>query len=128
VIYDSTFLIALERKKTRAAAVDFLARHLDEPARIPVIVLGEIAVGYRSLEELRHNLDPAYSVEPLTEEIAWLASRVQEALAREGQLIGENDTWIAAFALYFHEPLISRDTDYARVVAAGFPLDWRPTW
>jgi len=128
VIYDSTFLIALERKRTRAAAVNFLARHLDEPARVPVIVLGELAVGYSSLEELRHNLDPAYIVEPLTEEIAWLASRVQETLARQGRPIGENDTWIAGFALYFHEPLISRDTDYASVVAAGFPLDWRHTW
>jgi len=128
VIYDSTFLIALERKRTRAAALNFLARHLDEPARVPVIVLGELAVGYNSLEELRHTLDPAYIVEPLTEEIAWLASRVQETLARQGRLIGENDTWIAGFALHFHEPLVSRDTDYAKVVAAGFPLDWRHAW
>lgn len=122
MIYDSTFLIALERKKTRATALGFFARHQDEPARLPVIVLGELAAGYDTLDELRANLDPAYDIEPLTEEIAWHASRVQVILAHRGQLMGENDTWIAGFALYFDEPLVSRDTDYAKVVAAGLPL------
>lgn len=122
MIYDSTFFIALERRKTRAAALDFLARHEDEPARLPVVVWGEIAVGYDSLDELRSNLDPAYTIESLTEEIAWHASRVQVILAQRGQLVGENDTWIAGYALYFDEPLVSRDTDYQKIVSAGLPL------
>jgi predicted nucleic acid-binding protein len=47
---------------------------------------------------------------------------VQRAVAKAGTPIGENDTWIAAFALSFREPLVSRDTDFDRVVAAGLPL------
>jgi predicted nucleic acid-binding protein len=122
VIYDSTFFIALERRKTRAAALEFFAQHQDEPARLPVIAWGEIAAGYATLDALRRNLEPAYTIEPLTEEVAWHASRVQVILAERGQLMGENNTWMAGFALYFDEPLVSRDTDYQKVIAAGLPL------
>ena len=124
MIYDSTFFIALERRRTREEALGFLSCHADEPARLPAIVLGELAVAFDSREELLEAIDPAYAIEPLTEEIAWHASRVQSVLARRGQLMGENDTWIAGFALYFDEPLVSRDTDYGKVVAAGLPLRW----
>ena len=122
MIYDSTFFIALERRKDRAAAVQFAAAHQDEPARLPVIVLGELAVGFDSIDALRAEIAPAYDVEELTEQIAWQASRIQLALSRRGTLIGENDTWIAAFALFYGEPLVSRDTDFQKVVAAGLPL------
>jgi len=122
VIYDSTFLIAWERKRTRAAAQSFLARHQDRPARLPIVVFGELAAGYETLAELRANIEPAYTVESLTEEIAWQASRIQRAVEAAGTPIGENDTWIAAFALAFGEPLVSRDADFAKVVSAGLPL------
>ena len=122
MIYDTTFFVALERPKTRAAALAFAMQHEDEPARMPVIVLGELAVGYDSWAELQSALDPAYTIEPLSEAIAWQASRVQLALEKRGQPIGENDTWIAAFALYFDESLVSRDTDYEKIVSAGLPL------
>lgn len=122
MIFDSTFFIALERRKTRAVALDFLRRHQDEPARLPVIVLGELAVGYDTPVEMLAALAPAYDIEPLTVDIAWHASRIQLELMRRGTGIGENDTWIAAFALAFDEPLVSRDTDFEKVVAAGFPL------
>ena len=122
MIYDTTFFVALERPKTRAAALAFALQHEDEPARMPVTVWGELAVGYESWADLQSGLDPAYTIEPLTEEIAWHASRVQGVLAQRGQLIGENDTWIAGFALYFDEPLVSRDTDYQKIIAAGLPL------
>ena len=122
MIYDTTFLIALERRKTRAAALAFLARHQDEPARVPVVVLGELAAGYSTLAELLASLDPAYTIEPLIEEVAWLASRVQLGVEERGQSIGENDTWIAGFAMHFDEPLVSLDTDFQKVIAAGLPL------
>lgn len=122
MIYDTTFFVALERPKTRAAALAFASQHEDEPARMPVVVLGELAVGYDSWADLLAELDPAYTIERLTEEIAWHASRVQVILARRGQLVGENDTWIAGFALHFDEPLVSRDTDYKKIIAAGVPL------
>lgn len=122
MIYDSTFFIALERKRTRAAAQAVLAQYQDQPARLPVVVFGELAADYDSLAELRANVEAAYSVELLTEEIAWHASRVQRAVWAKGTPIGENDTWIAAFALAFDEALVSRDTEFDHVVAAGLPL------
>lgn len=122
MIYDTTFLVALERRRTRPAALAFLARHQDEPARLPIVVLGELAAGYSTLVELRASLDPAYTIEPLVEEVAWEASRVQLAVEQRGSLIGENDTWIAGFALHFDEPLVTRDMDFQKVIAAGLPL------
>ncbi len=122
MIYDSTFLIALERRRSRAAAQAILVQYQDQPARVPVIFFGELAAGYDTLAELRANVEPAYTVELLTEEIAWHASRVQRAVWATGTPIGENDTWIAAFALSFDEPLVSRDTDFDHVVTAGLPL------
>lgn len=122
MIYDSTFLVALERRKTRTAALAFFAQHQDEPARVPVVVFGEMAAGYNTRADLQASLDPAYTIEPLIEEVAWQASRVQLAVEQRGQSIGENDTWIAGFALHFDEPLVSRDTDFQKVIAAGLPL------
>ena len=87
-----------------------------------MVVFGELAAGYSTLEELRANVEPAYTIEPLTEAIAWHASRVQRAVSAHGLPIGENDTWIAAFALAFAEPLVSRDRDFDHVVTAGLPL------
>ncbi|MBI5767415.1 MAG: type II toxin-antitoxin system VapC family toxin [Verrucomicrobia bacterium] len=122
MIYDSTFVIALERRRSRAAAERLLERYQDQPARLPIIAFGELAAGYATLNELRANLEPAFTIEPLTEAIAWQASRVQLACAAAGTPIGENDTWIAAFALAFNEPLVSRDKDFDRVVTTGFSL------
>ena len=122
MIYDSTFFIALERKRTRAAAQAVLIQYQDQPARLPVVVFGELAAGYDSRVELRANVEAAYTVELLTEEIAWHASRVQRAVWASRTPNGENDTWIAAFALAFDEPLATRDTEFDHVVAAGPPL------
>jgi hypothetical protein len=59
VIYDSTFFIALEHKRTRAAAHAVLTHYQDQPARLPAVVFGELAAGYDSLVELRANVEAA---------------------------------------------------------------------
>ncbi len=56
MIFDSTFVIAPERRRTRATALDFLARHQDLPARLPVVVFGELAAGYETPGKLRANI------------------------------------------------------------------------
>ena len=37
------------------------------------------------------------------------AAEIDRALKRRGRRLGENDNWIAGFARYYREPLISRD-------------------
>ncbi len=88
----------------------------------PVIVFNQLAAGYDSLIEPRANVEVAYTVERLTEKIASRASRVQRAVWASRTPNGENDTWIAVFALAFDEPLATRDTEFDHVVAAGPPL------
>ena len=43
------------------------------------------------------------------------AADVDRQLMDRGERLGENDNWIAGFARYYREPLISRDTDFDRV-------------
>ncbi|HEV8543189.1 MAG TPA: PIN domain-containing protein [Verrucomicrobiae bacterium] len=43
------------------------------------------------------------------------AADIDRELVSKGQRLGENDNWIAAFALYYGEPVISRDLAFDRV-------------
>ena len=42
------------------------------------------------------------------------AAEIDRALIAEGQRLGENDNWIAGFAAYYREPLISHDAAFDR--------------
>jgi predicted nucleic acid-binding protein len=54
--------------------------------------------------------------------LGYRAGRLERALSAKGQRLGENDNWIAATALYYGEPIVTNDNDFARVVRAGLPL------
>ena|ERR1017187_7352841 len=41
--------------------------------------------------------------------IAWRASRIARLLKQEGRTIGDHDIWIAATALEYDEPLVTRN-------------------
>jgi len=43
------------------------------------------------------------------------AADIDRELLREGRRLGENDNWIAGFARYYREPLISRDMAFGSV-------------
>ena len=43
------------------------------------------------------------------------AADVDRELIRLGKRLGENDNWIAGFARYYREPLISRDRGFDAV-------------
>jgi predicted nucleic acid-binding protein len=43
------------------------------------------------------------------------AADIDRELVSKSQRLGENDNWIAAFALYYGEPVIGRDLAFDRV-------------
>jgi predicted nucleic acid-binding protein len=52
---------------------------------------------------------------PLSQQVAWEASRIARELSAHGGRLGENDNWIAAAARVWGLRLVTRDTAFARV-------------
>ena len=72
---------------------------------VSVIVASELAYGVtksRLADKNRATLDlflSSLSVQPMTDSVMWHYAELRCHLEREGQIIGENDQWIAAHAL-----------------------------
>lgn len=124
MLLDSSYLIDLEEEiagRTFGPAIAFAHAHRRSAPRISIISLGELAAGAADEAGTRRFL-ARYRVITLKAEIGYLAGRLERALAAKGQRLGENDNWIAATALYYGEPIVTNDNDFARVVRAGLPL------
>jgi predicted nucleic acid-binding protein len=87
-------------------------------AAIPVIVLGEFRYGiaqsrHRSIYEawLASQL-PHFEVLAITEDTAVAYAALRMALKRSGRPIPANDAWIAALALQYRLPVLSRDEHF----------------
>jgi len=48
-------------------------------------------------------------------EIAYEAAAIERELLGTGGRLGENDNWIAGFARYYGEPVVSNDVAFDRV-------------
>jgi predicted nucleic acid-binding protein len=124
MLLDSSYLIDLEEEIAGGGfgpAIAFAHTLRRSAPRISVVTLGELAAGAANEQAMRRFLS-RYRVISLKPEIAWLAGRLERALATTGRRLGENDNWIAATALYYGEPIVTNDNDFARVVQAGLPL------
>lgn len=124
MLLDSSYLIDLEQEiaeRRVGPAIAFAHAHRRSAPRISIITLGELAAGASDESGTRRFLS-RYRVITLKPEIGYLAGRLDRALAAKGQRLGENDNWIAATALYYGEPIVTNDNDFARVVRAGLPL------
>src|SRR5258708_3583172 len=124
MLLDSSYLIDLEEEiaeRKFGPAIAFANAHRSSAPRISIITLGELAAGALDEGNTRRFL-ARYRVIPLKPEIAYLAGRLERALSLKGQRLGENDNWIAATALYYGEPIVTRDGDFDRVMRAGLPL------
>jgi predicted nucleic acid-binding protein len=111
MLYDTTFLIHLcgqRGRKNQSVARTFLAARLDSPTYISRVAWAEFAEGCETEAEVEAFLSP-FSVIEVEETIAWAASRLNRDLDRRGLPIGDNDVWIAATALAYHLPLVSRN-------------------
>jgi len=117
MIADTNFLSSLVREMhtgQRGPARLFLAEHRRENIRCTIISAGELAVLFPSNAHCWTWLR-RWRVLPLHPGIVDAAADVDRQLIRQGARLGENDNWIAGFARYYREPLVSRDGDFDRV-------------
>ena len=116
MIADTTFLIHIIRER-RAGLVGparaFLARNRKGIVRTNIISLSEVAVSFPS-SDAAWEYFKQWSVYRLHDGIANASADIDRLLRDEGQRLGENDNWIAGFAAYYRQPIISRDRDFDR--------------
>ena len=116
MIADTTFLSDLmdERdRQQRGPASAFFHSHRREIIRTTIISVAEIVVLFDSAQAAWEWLGK-WSIYRLHDGIANAASDIDRALRDEGQRLGENDNWIAGFAAYYRERVISRDRAFDR--------------
>ncbi len=114
---DTNFLIELSRElqeRRVGPARRFLGRHREAPVAVSTIALGELAAGMVDDEEARRFVS-RFRVVSLKPEIALAAAAIDRELMAEGFRLGENDNWLAGFALYYGTPLVTNDRDFERV-------------
>lgn len=117
---DTCLIIDYERERKRATpgkAYAHFQKYPDSIHRIPFIVLGELSSGIltgnrNSWEKLFYQ----YPVIKWDKEISWQYGRIFRNLRSEGQLIGANDLWIAATALVYAIPVVTRNIhEFSRI-------------
>ena len=111
MIADTTFvsdLLKEQRLRRRGAATDFFIRRRSQKIRTTIITAGELLVMFDRAADAWTWLQP-WTLYRLHPGIVEQAAEIDRALQRSGRRLGENDNWIAGFARYYREPLISRD-------------------
>jgi predicted nucleic acid-binding protein len=111
MIADTTFvsdLIHERRRSVPGPAATLLYRSRAANIRLTIITAGEISVVFADAKAARAWLDD-WQVYPLHLGIMDAAADIDREMIKRGRRLGENDNWIAGFARYYREPLISRD-------------------
>ena len=119
MLFDSEFLIhasGQRGRKQKTLTEHFLRAHLDAPLYTSRICWAEYAEGCDAPAVVQEGLH-LFAVIEIDENIAWTASRLGRELRPTGRHIGDNDLWIAATALAFSLPLVSRNTRHFDRVA-----------
>ena len=120
LILETTFLVDLERELARSSwgpAQEFLKVHGSHRLFITYTIAGELAAGVSLAQRERwEGFIAPFRVLACTEEVSWEYGRVYRYLQDNGLLIGSNDLWIAATAIAYAIPLVTRNTrHYQRV-------------
>ncbi|OYW02410.1 MAG: hypothetical protein B7X11_03675 [Acidobacteria bacterium 37-65-4] len=120
LVIETIFLIDLEREHQRGSpgpALQFLEANTDARLYLSFVVAGELAAGISMRDRARWDefLAPFYLL-PTTPEVSWHYGRAHRHLQENSTLIGANDLWIAATALAYHMPVVTRNVEHFRRV------------
>lgn len=121
VAFDTTFLIDLQKERTRGEsdgpAHRFLAADPEVELHLSATALGEFAEGFESADApLLRTIRELHVLLPIDEETALEYGKVTRALREAGRLIGTNDLWIAAASVRHQLPLVTANpTEFRRV-------------
>jgi predicted nucleic acid-binding protein len=117
MIADSTFVSDLLKERRRGQlgpANAFFAAHRKQTIRTSIITAGEVLLMFEDSPAGWRWLEP-WMIYRLHPGIVAAAADVDRELIRRGRRLGENDNWIAGFARYYREPLVSRDRGFDAV-------------
>jgi predicted nucleic acid-binding protein len=117
MIADSTFasdFLHEQRLGVTGPARIFFAQNRAKHIRLTIITAGEISVAFAATAAARQWLD-RWQILFLHMGIVDKAAEIDRELIARGRRLGENDNWIAGFARYYREPLISRDRGFDAV-------------
>jgi len=113
LILETSFLVDLEREliaECPGPAHLFLQSHENQKLHITFTIAGELAAGPRMSERARWDRSVApFEVLQCTPEVSWRYGRLYRYLKENGLLIDANDLWIAATALAFGMPVVTRN-------------------
>ncbi|MBI2894114.1 MAG: type II toxin-antitoxin system VapC family toxin [Deltaproteobacteria bacterium] len=128
LVLETTFLVDLEREAARekpGRAVAFLEKHLDDKLHITFTIAGEIACG-TSLSERKawERFIGPFKVLGFSLDVAWEYGRAFRFLEENGLLIGANDLWIAATAIAYEIPVVTRNAKHYRRVPGLSVLEY----
>lgn len=116
MIADTTFLSDLLSERDQGQpgpATAFFHGHRQAIVRTTIISVAEIAVLFQSTQDAWRWLRK-WTVYRLHDGVANAAADIDRMLRDEGRRLGENDNWIAGFATYYRQPVISRDRAFDR--------------
>ncbi len=124
LILETSFLVDLERELIAGEpgpAHHFLESHPTSKLHITFTIAGELAAGPRMNEpSIWERLIEPFQVLGCTPEVTWRYGRLYRYLRANGLLIDANDLWIAATALAFDLPVVTRNQrHFARVPELG---------
>ena len=129
MLLDTDFLIDLgggRSSRRRNEALDFLTRHAAGQFFISRITWAEFAEGAASLAATRQAL-AGFACLEISEDTAWISSRIARALKHTGLHIGDNDVWQAAIAVEHALPLVTGNASHFARVPGLRVLTHRPT-
>jgi len=120
LILETTFLIDFERENTRGAAgpaIAFLESLDDARLYVTFTIAGELAAGL-SMADRAHweEFLAPFHVLPFNADVSWEYGQAYRYLQENGRLIGSNDLWIAATALAYRMPIVTRNAQHYRRV------------